>query len=274
MDCLGSGVLGGKARAAHRAEKAHRPAEPVAGKRVYPYDFAVGSEGPNGPDQRCWTPLPRFAGEDDLLDAQTNGKSPAELVDREPTFQVVTGSASVYDVRPPLAATADRHLVLSLEWPLSPAAIPAGSALEPGRAIVQRKRVADGLDVDQVIGVCHVTPPHCHSATAPHNFRERAGNQFNDVATVFFDASVWEEDGAAEVAELGLTKGTRVTVEGVWSKRTRTTKDGQLRINDVLTARKIRLLTETEISATDVDGDDVEYDEATPEPSDLKEPAA
>jgi single-strand DNA-binding protein len=107
-----------------------------------------------------------------------------------------------------------------------------------------------------------------------HNFRERAGNQFNDVATVFFDASVWEEDGAAEVAELGLTKGTRVTVEGVWSKRTRTTKDGQLRINDVLTARKIRLLTETEISATDVDGDDVEYDEATPKPSDLKEPAA
>jgi single-strand DNA-binding protein len=40
-----------------------------------------------------------------------------------------------------------------------------------------------------------------------HNFRERTGNQFNDVATVFFDASVWEEDGAAEVAELGLTKG-------------------------------------------------------------------
>ena len=25
-----------------------------------------------------------------------------------------------------------------------------------------------------------------------HNFRERAGSQFNDVATVFFDASVWE----------------------------------------------------------------------------------
>ena len=29
-----------------------------------------------------------------------------------------------------------------------------------------------------------------------HNFRERAGNQFKDVTTVFFDASVWEEDGA------------------------------------------------------------------------------
>jgi single stranded DNA-binding protein len=106
-----------------------------------------------------------------------------------------------------------------------------------------------------------------------HNLRERAGSQFNDVATVFFDASVWEEDGAAEVAELGLTKGTRVTVEGLWSKRSRTTKDGQPRVNDVLTVRKIRLLTETEVSAPDVD-DNVEYDEATPEPSDLKEPAA
>jgi single-strand DNA-binding protein len=85
-----------------------------------------------------------------------------------------------------------------------------------------------------------------------HNFRERAGNDLKDVATIFFDASVWEEDGAAEVAKLGLTKGTRVTVEGVWSKRTRTTKDGQPRINDVLTVTKIRLLTETEISRPDV----------------------
>ena len=95
------------------------------------------------------------------------------------------------------------------------------------------------------------------------NFRERAGSQFNDVATVFFDASVWEEDGAAEVAELGLTKGTRVTVEGLWSKRSRTTKDGQPRVNDVLTVRKIRLLTETEISAPGVVDDDGA--EATPD---------
>jgi hypothetical protein len=67
--------------------------------------------------------------------------------------------------------------------------------------------------------------------------------------------------------------GGDVTVEGLWSKRSRTTKDGQPRVNDVLTVRKIRLLTETEVSAPDVD-DNVEYDEATPEPSDLKEPAA
>jgi single stranded DNA-binding protein len=103
-----------------------------------------------------------------------------------------------------------------------------------------------------------------------HNFRERAAGQMRDVTTIFFDASVWEEDGAAEVAELGLAKGSRVTVEGHWSKRTGTTKAGEPRINDVLTVRKIRLLTETEISATDVAGDDVETatpDEAVPEPA-------
>ena len=81
-----------------------------------------------------------------------------------------------------------------------------------------------------------------------HNFRERAGKDFNDVATTFFSASVWEEDGAAEVAELGLTKGSRVSVDGVWSKRSWTTKDGERRINDVLTVTKVRLFTETEIS--------------------------
>ena len=46
------------------------------------------------------------------------------------------------------------------------------------------------------------------------------GKDFKDVATIFFSASVWEEDGAAEVAELGLTKGSRVSVDGLWSKRT------------------------------------------------------
>jgi single stranded DNA-binding protein len=108
-----------------------------------------------------------------------------------------------------------------------------------------------------------------------HNFRERAGNDIKDVATLFFDAAVWEEAGAAEVAELGLTKGTRVTVEGLWSKRTRTTKAGEPRINDVLTVNKIRLFTETEISRPDdVVEDEGEHDEATPEPSDLKESAA
>jgi single stranded DNA-binding protein len=94
-----------------------------------------------------------------------------------------------------------------------------------------------------------------------HNFRERVGNQFKDVFTVFFDASVWEDDGAAEVAELGLTKGTLVTVEGLWSKRARMTKNNERRINDVLTVRKIRVLTETEIGAPDV----VEDDEPTPD---------
>jgi single-stranded DNA-binding protein len=101
-----------------------------------------------------------------------------------------------------------------------------------------------------------------------HNFRERAGNGIKDVAAIFFNANVWEEDGAAEVAELGLTKGSRVAVEGVWSKRTWTTKDGQRRITEVLTVRKIRLLTETEISASEVvDDDEPAADEPVPEPA-------
>jgi single-stranded DNA-binding protein len=91
---------------------------------------------------------------------------------------------------------------------------------------------------------------------------------------IFFSANVWEEDGAAEVAELGLTKGSRVTVEGVWSKRPWTTKDGDRRINDVLTVSKIRLLTETEISRPDVaEDDEPTSDEATPDEA-TSEPAA
>ena len=102
-----------------------------------------------------------------------------------------------------------------------------------------------------------------------HNFRERgSNNQFKDVTTLFFDASVWEESGAAEVAELGLTKGARVTVEGLWSMRTGITKAGEARVNNVLTVRKIRLFTETEIGAAEVvDDDEPTPDEAVAEPA-------
>jgi hypothetical protein len=68
----------------------------------------------------------------------------------------------------------------------------------------------------------------------------------------------------SRLPSLAWPRGTRVTVEGVWSKRTRTTKDGQLRINDVLTVHKIRLFTETEISAPDVDDDIADDDELMP----------
>jgi len=102
-----------------------------------------------------------------------------------------------------------------------------------------------------------------------HNFRERVGKDFSDVATIFFSASVWEEDGAAEVAELGLTKGSRVSVDGLWSKRSWTTKDGERRINDVLTVSKVRLFTETEISGPGVAEDDGEppSDDAMSQPA-------
>ncbi|HWH99278.1 MAG TPA: single-stranded DNA-binding protein [Propionibacteriaceae bacterium] len=112
----------------------------------------------------------------------------------------------------------------------------------------------------------------CKSVTRfdlAHNFREHVGKDFSDVATIFFSASVWEEDGAVEVAELGLTKGSRVSVDGLWSKRTWITKDGERRINDVLTVTKVRLFTETEVGRPDAVDDDAEPtpDEAIAEPA-------
>ena len=102
-----------------------------------------------------------------------------------------------------------------------------------------------------------------------HNFRERLGKDFKDVATIFFSASVWEEDGAPEVAELGLTKGSRVSVDGLWSKRTWTTKEGERRVTDVLTVSKVRLFTETEVARPEAVGDDAEPtpDEAIGQPA-------
>ena len=114
----------------------------------------------------------------------------------------------------------------------------------------------------------------CKSVTRfdlAHNFREHVGKDFSDVATIFFSASVWEEeeDGAVEVAELGLTKGSRVSIDGLWSKRTWITKDGERRINDVLTVTKVRLFTETEVGRPDAVDDDAEPtpDEAIAEPA-------
>ena len=99
---------------------------------------------------------------------------------------------------------------------------------------------------------------------------QRVGKDFKDVATIFFSASVWEEDGAAEVAELGLTKGSRVSVDGLWSKRTWTTKEGERRVTDVLTVSKVRLFTETEVARPEAVGDDTE---PTPEEA-IGQPAA
>jgi single-stranded DNA-binding protein len=98
---------------------------------------------------------------------------------------------------------------------------------------------------------------------------QRVGKDFKDVATIFFSASVWEEDGAAEVAELGLTKGSRVSVDGLWSKRTWTTKEGERRVTDVLTVSKVRLFTETEVARPEAVGDDAEPtpDEAIGQPA-------
>jgi single-stranded DNA-binding protein len=97
---------------------------------------------------------------------------------------------------------------------------------------------------------------------------QRVGKDFKDVATIFFSASVWEED-ACEVAELGLTKGSRVSVDGLWSKRTWTTKEGERRVTDALAVSKVRLFTATEIARPEAVGDDAEPtpDEAIGQPA-------
>ena len=66
-----------------------------------------------------------------------------------------------------------------------------------------------------------------------------------------------------------MTKGSRVSVDGLWSKRTWITKDGERRINDVLTVTKVRLFTETEVGRPDAVDDDAEPtpDEAIAEPA-------
>jgi len=72
------------------------------------------------------------------------------------------------------------------------------------------------------------------------------------------------------VAELGLTKGSRVSVDGLWSKRSWTDKDSERRISDVLTVSKFRLFTETELARPEAVGDDAE---PTPDES-IGQPAA
>jgi single stranded DNA-binding protein len=99
-----------------------------------------------------------------------------------------------------------------------------------------------------------------------HNFRAREGDTFIDVAAVFFRCTVWEDDGGIEVAGLGLTKGSQLTVEGSWSKRAWSGPTGERRVNDELRVTKVRLLAEAEITGKTVD-DGIESEDS-PAPDD------
>jgi single-strand DNA-binding protein len=88
-----------------------------------------------------------------------------------------------------------------------------------------------------------------------HNFRTKVDGKFDDIDVIFFRCAVWEEDGAAEVADLDLQRGDRITLEGVWSKRAWIDDKRKRRIADELRVTKVKVFTETEITR-DADGDD------------------
>lgn len=84
-----------------------------------------------------------------------------------------------------------------------------------------------------------------------YNWRTRTDDGFADVETTFFRCTLWDEDGAAEFAKLGLKRGARLRVSGRWSKKPWVAADGSTRIgnNLTVTAVSIRHDSETEISA-------------------------
>jgi single-strand DNA-binding protein len=81
-----------------------------------------------------------------------------------------------------------------------------------------------------------------------HNFRAKSGGKFIDVDVIFFHCTVWEEDGASEVADLDLKRGERVTLEGVWFKRAWVNQRKERQVADELRVTKVRVFTETEVT--------------------------
>lgn len=96
---------------------------------------------------------------------------------------------------------------------------------------------------------------------AAYNWRNRTSDGFADVDTTFFRCTLWEEDGAAEFAALGLRKGSLVRVTGRWSKNRWTANDGKARIGDNLTVTAVSVSQSTEISRPET-SDDAQPEEA------------
>ena len=84
------------------------------------------------------------------------------------------------------------------------------------------------------------------SFSVAHNWRTRTDDGFSDVETTFFRCTLWGEDGAAEFAKLGLSRGARLRVSGRWSKKPWRAKDGTERIGDNLTVTAVSVHTDTE----------------------------
>jgi single stranded DNA-binding protein len=86
-----------------------------------------------------------------------------------------------------------------------------------------------------------------------YNWRTRTQDGFTDVATTFFRCTLWEEDGADELAGLNLRKGALVRVSGRWSKSRWTDRDGKARIGDNLTVTAVSVSQSTEITRRETD---------------------
>lgn len=88
-----------------------------------------------------------------------------------------------------------------------------------------------------------------------YNWRTKTEGGFTDVATTYLRATLWEEDGAAAFAELGLRKGALIRVSGRWSKNRWTGNDGQSRVGDNLTVTAVSVSKDTEISRPEESGE-------------------
>jgi single stranded DNA-binding protein len=97
-----------------------------------------------------------------------------------------------------------------------------------------------------------------------YNWRTRTDGGFADVGTTFFRCTLWDEDGAAEFAKLGLRKGARLRVSGRWSRKPWVDRDGKGRIGDNLTVTSVAVSQATE---TEITPKESSVEEPPPEPA-------
>ena len=102
------------------------------------------------------------------------------------------------------------------------------------------------------------------SFNAAYNWRTRTDDGYADVGTTFFRCTLWDEDGAAEFAKLGLSRGARLRVSGRWSKKPWRAKDGTERIGDNLTVTAVSVHTDTE---TEISPKESSVEEAKAKPA-------
>jgi single-stranded DNA-binding protein len=64
---------------------------------------------------------------------------------------------------------------------------------------------------------------------------------------IFFHCAVWEK-AASEVLRLGLDRGDRVIIDGVWSKRAWVNQNNERQVANELRVTKVRIFSEVEVA--------------------------